>query len=142
MFFVASQFFESVDLTGLVFLARQAHAGLPDSNVFSNQKSQFWYIWEGLGMENCGIFHLHSVYFVAIWYIYVMAIFYVRLVNFYHFGTLYKRKSGSPARVLQKLLTISIALLYERFCGLKATEGWGGAARLLSERILSDSGRP
>jgi hypothetical protein len=28
--------------------------GLPDG-IFSNQKSQFLCIWEGLGMENCGI---------------------------------------------------------------------------------------
>jgi hypothetical protein len=51
-------------------------AGLPDG-LFSNQKSQFGYILEGLAMENLGIFYEHLVYlfyghwkyFMAIWYI-------------------------------------------------------------------------
>jgi hypothetical protein len=49
--------------------------GLPDG-LFSNPKSQFWYILEGLAMGNLGIFYDHSVYFSAIgnilwpiWYI-------------------------------------------------------------------------
>jgi hypothetical protein len=33
---------------------------------FLNQKSLFWYILEGLGMENLGIFYDHLVYFTAI----------------------------------------------------------------------------
>jgi hypothetical protein len=43
---------------------------------FANQKSLFGKIWEGLAMEDVGIFHghlvyfpSHLVYFVTIWYI-------------------------------------------------------------------------
>jgi hypothetical protein len=38
---------------------------LPDG-LFSNQKSQFEYILEGLAMENLGIFYHHLVCFSAI----------------------------------------------------------------------------
>jgi hypothetical protein len=41
-------------------------AGLPDG-LFSNQKSQFGYILEGLAMENLGLFYDHLVYFITIW---------------------------------------------------------------------------
>jgi hypothetical protein len=43
-------------------------AGLPDG-LFSNQKSQFWYNLEGLGMENVVIFYDHLEYFMAIFII-------------------------------------------------------------------------
>jgi hypothetical protein len=56
-------------------------AGLPDG-TFSNQNSQFGYILEGLAVEEVvyfmairsiirpfGIFCVHLVYFVSIWYI-------------------------------------------------------------------------
>jgi hypothetical protein len=39
--------------------------GLP-YGLFSNQKSHFWQILEGLAMENLGIFYDHLVYFTAI----------------------------------------------------------------------------
>jgi hypothetical protein len=39
-------------------------AGLPDG-IFSNQKSQFGCIFQGLGMENVGTY----MYFMVIWYI-------------------------------------------------------------------------
>jgi hypothetical protein len=42
--------------------------GLPDG-LFSNQKSQFGYIWEGLRIENAGLFYGHLEYFTLIWYI-------------------------------------------------------------------------
>jgi hypothetical protein len=42
--------------------------GLPDG-FFSNQKYQFWYILEGLGMDIVGIFYGHLEYFTAIGYI-------------------------------------------------------------------------
>jgi hypothetical protein len=42
-------------------------SGLRDG-LFSNQKSQFGYILEGLGMENVGIYYAHLEYFTAIWY--------------------------------------------------------------------------
>jgi hypothetical protein len=41
------------------------HTGLPDG-LFSNQKSQFGKILEGLVMENLGIFNAQLVYFTAI----------------------------------------------------------------------------
>jgi hypothetical protein len=39
--------------------------GLPD-DAFSNYKSRFGYILEGLGMENVGIFNGHMEYLTAI----------------------------------------------------------------------------
>jgi hypothetical protein len=69
--------------------------GLPDG-FFSNQKSQFGYISEGLAMEDvgkfygklvnfrpCGIFYGHFAYFPPVWYI-------------LHFGVFYQEKSGKP----------------------------------------------
>jgi hypothetical protein len=41
------------------------NAGLPDG-LFSDQKSQFWFIFAGLGMENLGIFYGHFGTFKAI----------------------------------------------------------------------------
>jgi hypothetical protein len=41
---------------------------LPDG-LFSNQKYQFGKILEGLAMEVVGVFHVHLVYVMAIWYI-------------------------------------------------------------------------
>jgi hypothetical protein len=70
--------------------------GLPDG-MFSNQKSQFWYIWGGLGMENYGIFQLHSVYFAVICYrLWPFSKFCDRLEYFFRFGILCKGKSGNP----------------------------------------------
>jgi hypothetical protein len=46
--------------------------GLPDG-IFSNQKSEFWHIFEGLVLENVGEFYDYLVYllnFIAIWYIF------------------------------------------------------------------------
>jgi hypothetical protein len=48
---------------------------MPDG-LFSNQKSQYGYILEGLAIENGGIFYVHLVYilyghwkyFMAVWY--------------------------------------------------------------------------
>jgi hypothetical protein len=39
--------------------------GLPDG-LFSDQKSQFGYILEGLAMEDFGVFYIHLGYFMAI----------------------------------------------------------------------------
>jgi hypothetical protein len=39
---------------------------LPDG-LFKDQKSKFWYILEGLGMENVGIFYGHLVKCMAVW---------------------------------------------------------------------------
>jgi hypothetical protein len=46
---------------------REEERGLPDG-LFLNQKSQFGYILEGLGMENVVLFYDHLEYFMAIWY--------------------------------------------------------------------------
>jgi hypothetical protein len=69
---------------------------LPDG-FFSNQKSKFGQILEGLRMKNvdifwaiwnilrmCGIFYDRLVHFVFIWYI------------FSGFGIMYPEKSGNP----------------------------------------------
>jgi hypothetical protein len=56
-------------------------AGLPD--VFSDQKSLFGYILEGLAMEGIGVLYGHLVYFKAIWYIlWLFGIFCGHLVYF------------------------------------------------------------
>jgi hypothetical protein len=43
-------------------------------------------------MEDVGIFYAHLVYFTAVWYMYIMSIWYI----FPHFGMLYQEKSGNP----------------------------------------------
>jgi hypothetical protein len=54
-----------------------------------------------------GVYSVHLVYFVAIWYTYVVVIlhillpfgvFYGYLVYFPRFGMFYQEKSGNPAR--------------------------------------------
>jgi hypothetical protein len=87
---------------------------LPDG-TFSNQKSKFGYILEGLVMEDVGIFmailsilRLHGIFyghlvnFVVIWYI------------FPRFGMLYREKSGNPVVYLSSAsyLTPLIANLF------------------------------
>jgi hypothetical protein len=74
-------------------------AGLPDG-IFSNQKSQFWYIFGAIEWKML-------VYFMAIWNNFtvilrsfrnVVVIWYI----FQHFGILHEEKSGNPAtRLLQ-----------------------------------------
>jgi hypothetical protein len=85
------------------FCGRKFHlpvspAGLPDG-LFSNQKSQFGYIWEGLRIENAGLFYGHLEYFTVIWYIKrpfgnVVVIWHISP----HFGILCQEKSGNPGR--------------------------------------------
>jgi hypothetical protein len=70
---------------------------LPDG-LFSNQKSQFGSILEGLEIENLGIFYDHLVYFTAIGNILrPFGLFCGHLVYFPRFGMLYDEKSGNPA---------------------------------------------
>jgi hypothetical protein len=70
--------------------------GLPD-DLFSNQKSQFGYIWRGLGMETVSIFYDHWGYFLAIWYsLWQFGTVCVRLVYLYHFGMLGPGKIWQP----------------------------------------------
>jgi hypothetical protein len=67
---------------------------LPDG-IFSNQKSQFGQILEGLEIENIGIFYGHLEYITVIWYIF-FAIWYIFLAIWYIFsysGILFQEKS-------------------------------------------------
>jgi hypothetical protein len=77
-------------------LKRVSLAGLPDG-LFSNQKSQFGYILEGLKLENVYIICGHSEYFTGIWDILrPFGTFCVRLVHFSGFGIMFQEKSGNP----------------------------------------------
>jgi hypothetical protein len=69
---------------------------LPDG-LFSNPKSQFGKILEGLAMENLGIFYDHLVYLTAIWYIlWSFGIFCGHLVHFSPFWYFVPRKIWQP----------------------------------------------
>jgi hypothetical protein len=71
-------------------------AGLPDG-LFSNQKSQFGYILEGLGIENVIIFCDHLDYFMAIRYnLWQFGTACGHLVYFSHFGMFGPRKIWQP----------------------------------------------
>jgi hypothetical protein len=62
---------------------------LPDG-IFSNQKSLFGEILEGLAMGVVGIFYGNLVHFTTIWYsLWPSGIF-------FRFGMLYQEKSGNP----------------------------------------------
>jgi hypothetical protein len=70
--------------------------GLPDG-LFPNQTPQFWYNLEGLWPDNFDIFHDHSVFFVAIYFIlWPFGICCAHLLYYPHFGKLYQGKSGNP----------------------------------------------
>jgi hypothetical protein len=71
---------------------------LPDG-LFSNQKSQFGYILEGLRLDNVNIFYDHKDYFTDIWddILSPFGTFCVLSVNFSGFGVMGKEKSGNPA---------------------------------------------
>jgi hypothetical protein len=77
-------------------------SGLPDG-LFSNQKTQFGLILEGLRLEKVYIF------FMAIWNIlWIFGIFYNHLVHFVFicyilsgFGIMYQEKSGNPGQCYQ-----------------------------------------
>jgi hypothetical protein len=77
-------------------LLNTGKSGLPDG-FFSNQKSQFVLILEGLAMEDVGIFYVHSVNFPAIWHIlWPLGIFYPVLVHFYPCWYVVSRKIWQP----------------------------------------------
>jgi hypothetical protein len=73
---------------------------LPDG-LFSNQKSEFRHILEGLVLKKVGILlYGHFEYITAIWYIFgpfgnIVAIWYISPC----FGILNKEKSGNPAYI-------------------------------------------
>jgi hypothetical protein len=56
-------------------------------------------------MEEVGIFYVHLVYFMAIWY---SLCFLVSFIGFwyiyFHFGVLYQEKSGNPESLTVKKL--------------------------------------
>jgi hypothetical protein len=69
---------------------------LPNGIFTYIPKIQVWYLFEGLGMENLGIYYStygefceHLVYFVVTGYISS------------HFGMLYQEKSGNPVADLK-----------------------------------------
>jgi hypothetical protein len=72
--------------------SNERYPGLPDG-TFANQKSKFWYILEGVGMENVGLFYCNFgtrycdlVYFAGIGYMFSI------------FGVLYQEKSGNHGK--------------------------------------------
>jgi hypothetical protein len=71
---------------------------LPD-DLFSNQKSQFGYILERLGMDNVGIFYEHLEYFTAIWY------------SLWSFGIFFRCGMFGPSKIWQPWLADSEFLL-------------------------------
>jgi hypothetical protein len=67
--------------------------------LFSNQKSQFWYKFEGLGIYNVGIFYSNWDYFTTIWYILCpFGKFCCHLVYFSGSGMMNQEISGNPGR--------------------------------------------
>jgi hypothetical protein len=71
---------------------------LPDG-LFSNKKSKFGLILEGLQIENDGIFYEHLVHFMVFCYIlWSWGIVRGNLVNISRFGILFQEKSGNPAQ--------------------------------------------
>jgi hypothetical protein len=90
-------------------------AVLPDG-IFSNQKSQFGYIFEGLSMVDVGIF------MVILSTLQPNGIFYVHLVHFLghsvyfsRFGMFYREKSGNPDDKTRKFGTTA-KLQQKKFC--------------------------
>jgi hypothetical protein len=81
------------------FLGRNVdghEAGMPDG-LFSYQKSQFGYIFEGLRIENAGIICDHLEYFWIIWYIlWPFGIVCGHLVYISRFGMFVPRKIWQP----------------------------------------------
>jgi hypothetical protein len=68
---------------------------LPDGS-FSNQKSKFGEILEGLAMKDIGVFYGHLVHFAVFCYIlWIFGIVHGNLVYFSRFGSLYQGKSDN-----------------------------------------------
>jgi hypothetical protein len=82
-------------------IKKLSHTGLPDG-MFSNPKTQFGQILEGLGTEKVGMFCAHLEYTTAIWYILrpfgnLVAIWYI----FSLFGKLCQEKSGNAGHTCE-----------------------------------------
>jgi hypothetical protein len=70
------------------------------NGLFSNQKSKFGEILEGLAMEDHSIFYGHLVHFTAFCYIFcTFGIVCGNFVYFSLFGILYQEKSGNPVQL-------------------------------------------
>jgi hypothetical protein len=70
---------------------------LPDG-LFSNQKSRFGQVLDGLRLENVDIFYGHLEHFTAIWYnLQPFGIVCGHLVHFPGFGIICQEKSCNPA---------------------------------------------
>jgi hypothetical protein len=83
--------------------------GLPDG-MFSNQKSKFGKIFEGLGMKKNGIFYGHLEYIMAILYSLwpfgnLVAVWYISP----RFGIKNKEKSGNPTWRIKQRRFVSTA---------------------------------
>jgi hypothetical protein len=66
--------------------------------IFANPKSQFGYIWEGLEIENVGIFYGYFDYYTAIFIFYARLFMLWPLCIFYTFLVYCsQKKSGNPA---------------------------------------------
>jgi hypothetical protein len=75
----------------------ESKAGLPDGKFYMYQKSQFECFWEGLGMENVGIFYGHLKYLLATWNISLpFGLFFGHLVCFSPFWYIVPRKIWQP----------------------------------------------
>jgi hypothetical protein len=80
-------------------------SGLPDG-FFSNQKSQFGYILEGLSLKNVDIFYGHLKYFTDIWdVLWPIGTFVFIWYIFSGFGITRQDKSGNPGHLAAKAWT-------------------------------------
>jgi hypothetical protein len=79
---------------GFICIVIVTGAGMPDG-LFSNQKSQFGQILEGLAMETVCIFYVHFTAILNI--LWLFGIFCGHLVCFPRFRMLCQEKSGNPA---------------------------------------------
>jgi hypothetical protein len=72
---------------------------LPDG-LFSNQRNKFGKIFEGLALEDVGVFYGHVVHFTVFCYILrTFGIVCGNLVRFSRFGISYQEKSGNPGEL-------------------------------------------
>jgi hypothetical protein len=70
---------------------------LPDG-LFSNQKSQFGKIFDGLSSKNVAILKAIGIFYGHLGYFMTFFTFCVHLVDFSGFGITYQEKSGNPGK--------------------------------------------
>jgi hypothetical protein len=84
--------------TALILLRKAKRSRVARRFVFK-PKIPIWVNFEGLAIENLGIFYDHLVYFTAIGNIYGHLVYFVVIwYNSPRFGILYQEKSGNPER--------------------------------------------